>query len=295
MSQRLFLSLGVFVLACVVWRPGAAAQPYSVPHTRVVKLDSRTSGHHYVLYVSLPRGYAQHPHRRYPVIYTLDADFAFPIVTAVSTHFADRGNMPPVIVVGIAYPGGISDMDAYHRNRTRDYTPTHTLKGGYGPAVQKLSGGGPSFARFITTELFAYVHAHWRTDPSERTFVGHSFGGLFGAYMLLTRPGAFRNYVLVSPSLWYDDKTIFNVEAAYAKAHNDLPARVYIVIGSYENQKPPSHAMVDDARMLLSRIRARGYPHFDSALRVLDRETHNSVFPAGVTRGLRVLLDTHDQ
>ncbi|MBB6183465.1 alpha/beta hydrolase [Oleiagrimonas soli] len=271
------------------------AKPYALPNTRVVTLVSHVNGQRYVLYVSLPRDYVRHPDKRYPVVYTLDADYAFPIVTAVTTHFADRGNMPPVIVVGIAYPGGIGDLDAYRRNRTRDYTPTHTLRGGYGPAMQRLSGGGAAFRRFITDELFAYVQKHWRADPRDRTFVGHSFGGLFGAYVLLTRPEAFRNYVLVSPSLWYDDKTIFDVEATYAKTHKDLPARVYMVIGAYENQPPPSHAMVDDARELLRRIRAHGYEHFDGAVRVLDRETHNSVFPAGVTRGLRVLLDAHAQ
>jgi uncharacterized protein len=285
----------LFCLVALFAFHDANAKPFSLPNTRVVTLKSHVNGQTYTLYVSLPRGYARHPERRYPVVYTLDADYAFPIVSSVTTHFADRGNMPPVIVVSIAYPGGISDMDAYHRNRTRDYTPTHTLKGGYGPEIQKLSGGGPAFRRFITSELFPYVQKRWRADPADRTFVGHSFGGLFGAYVLLTQPSAFRNYVLVSPSLWYDDKTIFRLESAYAKKHKDLTARVYMVIGAYENQAPPSHAMIDDARALLKRIQSHGYAHFEGAVRVLDRETHNSVFPAGVTRGLRVLLDAHAQ
>jgi len=268
----------------------AQAHPFYVPNSKVVPLHSRTNGHDYVLYVSLPRDYANHPHKRYPVIYTLDADYAFPIVAAVTTHFGDRHDMPPVIVVSIAYPGGISDYDAYHRNRTRDYTPTHTLKGGYGPKIQELSGGGPAFRRFITHELFGYVELHWRADPDNRTFVGHSYGGLFGSYVMFTKPEAFRNYVLVSPSLWYDEKVAFRFEADYAKSHNDLPARVYFVIGSYENQPEHGRAMIDDARELLRRLRSRHYKHFEGVVRVLDRDTHNSVFPAGVTRGLRVVL-----
>ena len=284
--------IAVVVIVSFIGFHGASAHahPFQVPNSAVVPLHSTTNGHDYVLYVSLPRDYAKHPHKRYPVIYTLDADYAFPIVAAVTTHFADRHDMPPVIVVGIAYPGGISDYDAYHRNRTRDYTPTHTLKGGYGPAIQELSGGGPTFRKFITDELFAYVESHWRAESGNRTFVGHSYGGLFGSYVMLTRPEAFRNYVLVSPSLWYDEKVAFRFESDYAKSHRDLPARVYFVIGSYENQPEHGRTMIDDARELLRRIQSRHYRHFEGVVRVLDRDTHNSVFPGGVTRGLRVVL-----
>ncbi|MGA9827671.1 MAG: alpha/beta hydrolase-fold protein [Rhodanobacteraceae bacterium] len=268
----------------------AAAHPFVLPNTEVTTLTSRRNGHEYVLYISLPRDYATHPERRYPVIYTLDADYAFPLVTTICGHFADRGDVPALIVVGIAYPGGIADIDSYHRNRTRDYTPTHTLKGGYGRKIQTLSGGGPAFLKFITGELLPYVESHYRADPKNRTLVGHSYGGLFGTYVLLTQPKAFRNYVLVSPSLWYDDKVALRMEAAYARVHDDLPARVYFVVGSYENQPQHGRAMVDDMRELLNRLQRRGYPHFDGVGRVLDRETHNSIFPAGVTRGLRVVL-----
>lgn len=273
--------------------PSAAADPpaaFTIPDTRVLPVKSRGNGHDYVLYVSLPRDYARHPDRRYPVVYTLDADYAFPLVSSIARHFADRDDLPPVIVVGIAYPGGISSIDAYHRNRTRDYTPTHAEQGGYGPEIQKLSGGGPAFLRFITDEVFALVESRYRTDPADRTFVGHSYGGLFGTYVLLTRPQSFRNYILVSPSLWYDDKVALRMEAAYADQHDDLRARVYCVVGSFENQPERGRAMVDDIHALVGRIESRGYPDLEIAVRVLDGETHNSVFPAGVTRGLRAVL-----
>lgn len=48
--------------------------------------------------------------------------------------------------------------------------------------------------------------------------------------------------------------------------------------------------MLDDARTLLDRLKSHNYPGFEDSLRVMDRETHNSVFPGGVTRELRVLL-----
>lgn len=280
--------IGVLALAAPL--VAAAPKPFTLPHTQVVGLHSKADGQDYVLYVSLPRDYRADQDRLYPVVYTLDADYAFPIVASVLGHFADRGNLPPAIVVGIAYPGGISSMDSYHRNRTRDYTPTHTLEGGYSREIAQLSGGGPAFEKFITSELFPYVEKHYRADPGERTLVGHSFGGLFGTYILLTHPRAFRNYVIVSPSLWYDHKVAFKLERAYAKRHRDLRARAYFLVGSYENQPEHGRPMVDDMEALVAALEGRHYPHLEIAERVFDKETHNSVFPVAVTRGLRVLL-----
>ena len=165
-----------------------AAQAFVVPNSQVVTLHSQQDGEDYVLYVSLPRDYGKDPKHLYPVIYTLDADYSFALAANTTTHFTDRGNLPPVIVVSIGYPGGITSIDSYHMNRTRDYTPTHTLEGGYGPEFQKVSGGGPKFRDFVTQELIPYIGSHYQADPKYRTLVGHSYGGLFTTYMLLTRP-----------------------------------------------------------------------------------------------------------
>ncbi|HSX58880.1 MAG TPA: hypothetical protein VLF18_01655 [Tahibacter sp.] len=50
-------------------------------------------------------------------------------------------------------------------------------------------------------------------DLARASYVGHSYGGLSGAYLLATRPQAFARYMLIGPSLWYDGGVIFRLIA----------------------------------------------------------------------------------
>lgn len=280
------------VLTAVAWVSALAAQgdpgtmlpPYTVPRSEVRRLHSDSVGVDYLLYVSLPRSFSGGL-SRYPLIVTLDADYAFPLAHAVVEHFVDRGDLPEMIVVSIAYEGARDDLDLYRRDRTRDYTPTATLEGGYGPAFQRFSGGGPRFRAFIAHELLPFLDNTYRLTPGDRTFVGHSYGGLFGTYVLLTCPELFSRYVLVSPSLWYDDRVVFDLERVYAARHDSLPARVFLAVGERENSR-----MADDLATLERRLRAREYRGLVLGRRVFTEERHNGVFPAALTRGLRFVF-----
>jgi predicted alpha/beta superfamily hydrolase len=284
------LLVGPLALASTLRAQTAAADPpYTLPRTEVRRLHSDSVGLAYQLYVSLPRDYAA-SQRRYPLLVTLDADYAFPLAHAVVEHFVDRGDLPPMIVVSIAHAGARDDLQEYRRHRTRDYTPTHTLRGGYGPAMQRYSGGGANFRAFIAAELFPFLEAAYRLQPGDRTLVGHSYGGLFGTYVLLTRPELFSGYVLVSPSLWYDGKLAFRLERTYAAGHDRLAARVFLAVGAHENPPATRLAMVDDLAELERRLRARGYRELAHRSHVFPDETHNSVFTAALTRGLLYVL-----
>jgi predicted alpha/beta superfamily hydrolase len=278
------VSVAAAVLA-VGAAPAASATPpapYTFPRTEVHSIRAATNGQDYVLYVALPRNHGVG--RRFPAVYTLDADYAFAVARNVIEHFSDRGDLPEMIVVGISYPGGIEVLDDYRRNRSRDYTPSHTLEGGYGPAFQGLSGGGPCFRDALERDILPFVEARFPADPADRTLVGHSYGGLFATWVLLTRPELFRRYVAVSPSLWYDRQAIFEVERRTADGRRGATVDVFLGVGSLENR-----AMADDLRALSATLRGRGHPGLHVIEQVFDDETHNSVFPAAFTRGIRAV------
>lgn len=250
------------ILALVL--AAALAEPVTLPGTTTLHVKAQSNGVAYRIYVSLPRDYASST-QRYPVIYTLDADYSFAIAHNVVEHLADRDHLRWAIVIGVGYDGPAR----YRMNRTRDYTPTHTLKGGYGPEYQKHSGGGPRFRKFLAEELIPLVDRTYRTT-SERTLVGHSYGGLFSTWTMLTTD-LFTGYVIVSPSLWYDDDFILRVEGT-------PKARAYVAAGAIENP-----IMGRDARRLAKRLG----PH---KVEVLDDETHNSIFPSAFSRGIRFVM-----
>jgi hypothetical protein len=233
--------------------------------------------------VSLPKGYRDSS-RTYPTIYLLDADYSFAIARNVVEHLSDRGHLTQAIIVGIAYDG----PDAYRMNRTRDYTPTHSPTGGYGPEYQAVSGGGPGFREFIADDLIPFVEREYRAS-SRRVLVGHSYGGLFATWVAMTAPQLFAGYIIVSPSLWYDDGMIFDVEEREAAARRDLPVRMFLTVGSREINH--QHDMVADLRHFASVLEGRAYPGLALDWAVSDDETHNSVFPRALSDGLRFVLE----
>ncbi|HXI20747.1 MAG TPA: alpha/beta fold hydrolase [Gemmatimonadales bacterium] len=260
----------------------ATFPPVALPRTEVRRLQSRGVGVEYKLYVSLPRGYEENQ-RDYPVVLLLDADYSFALARNIVEHLSDRGDLPQAVLVGIAYGG----PEAYRKNRTRDYTPTFVPTGGYGPEYQAVSGGGPRFRDFIAHELVPFLDHAYRVS-TRRYLVGHSYGGLFATWVALTDPELFSGYVIVSPSLWYDDGLIFSLEEEVARRHPDWPARAYLIVGDREiNQQ---HNMVADLRRLATTLERRHYPGLQLRWEVAADETHNSIFPRGLSNGLRFVL-----
>lgn len=252
----------------------------TLPDTELHSLDSEETGVRYRLYVSLPEGYHERQ-ERFPVVYLLDADYSFAIARNVVEHLGDRDHLRELILVAVAY----EDRSRYRWDRTRDYTPKYWPTGGYSDGQQELSGGGPKFLRFLEHELVPWTDRTFRTIPAERGIVGHSYGGLFVAWATLTRPGLFPHAVAVSPSLWYAERYLLAYEAARAEELTDLPVRLYLVVGAREGSR--QRDMVGDLERLAAVLRQRPYPNLAVESRALPEETHNSVFPAALSFGLR--------
>jgi predicted alpha/beta superfamily hydrolase len=263
----------------------ARAEPYAVPNTQIIELSSKQTGADYQLFVALPSDYEK-SRKNYPVVYMLDADYSFALVRNVVQHFVEREDLPPMILVAIAYPGAATNRETYKKNRTRDYTPAHAPAGGYGAEYQKVSGGGPKFRSFIAGDLIPLIDRRFRTRPGDRTIIGHSYGGLFATYVLLTEPALFKRYIIVSPSLWYANRIALTMEQAAADSGIRPDARVFFGVGAME-----SSVMSDDLAELYRRLRNRHNPRLDMSMRIFDGERHNSVFPGAVTRGLLSVFD----
>lgn len=267
---------------------------YAIDDTEVRTIRSSVLGREYPVFVALPATYASQPDRRYPVVFVTDANYAFPLLRAISRRVGDHGKgLEDFILVGLAYANG----DTPEFSRRRDYTPTAD---GDKKAVSDMPGRKPAFGEaeryrvFLRDEVLPFVARHYRVDAARKTFAGHSYGGLLGAHMLLTEPAMFERYVLTSPSLWWDDKTMLKRAKAYVASHDTLPAQVFMAIGGYETVKPGSGNpryyrsmdMVADMRAFETTLKSRRYANFSIASTVLADEDHLTVFPAALTRAL---------
>lgn len=264
---------------------GASAKPFAIPDTEVRAMHSMLTGADYELFIATPSGYGKSG-KTYPVVYMLDADYSFALVRNVVQHLVERADLPPMILVAIAYPGAASSRDIYKMNRTRDYTPAYAPDGRHGAEHQKVSGRAEKFRAFIAKELVPNLERWYRADPADRTIIGHSYGGLFATYVLLTEPALFKRYIIVSPSLWYSNRIAFTMEEQAAANGPRPTARVYLSVGELEDSTMPN-----DLTALFKKLKSRGNPNLSLTLRIFEGERHNSVFPAAVTRGLLTVFD----
>ncbi|GLR51816.1 hypothetical protein KYK30_21915 [Shinella yambaruensis] len=119
---------------------------------------------------------------------------------------------------------------------------------------------------------------------------------MLGAQILFTEPGLFSGYILGSPSLWYDKRHAFKLEAGYAAQNRDLPAKVYLYVGAYEALRKGDRRynrtvdLVADNRALEAVLQSRKYPSLQLKSVVLDDDDHLTVAPRGFTQGLKYLF-----
>jgi predicted alpha/beta superfamily hydrolase len=277
-------------------RPDVAVQrgdglPYEVSDSEVWDVPAPASQRGYQVFVALPPSYRTQPERRYPVIYVTDADYAFPLLKQIGRRLNVEGPIiEEFILVGLSYAKGEGGMES----RRRDYTPT--ANGPTGSPKGAVHGQARAYQTYLRDQVLPFIAQRYRTDEKQRIFLGHSYGSLLGMQILLSEPALFDGYVLGSPSFWYDDHYMVKQARAYATSHDDLPARVYMYIGEYEETRPgdarfsKSANMVTDTRDMDQILRSRGYPSLRLQTEVLNDEDHVSVAPRGFTHGLKYLL-----
>jgi hypothetical protein len=223
-----------------------------------------------------------------PLVFTLDADYQFPIVASHVRHLAERGQAPDAVVASIAYAGP-RNHEHYRFNRSRDDTPVRGTSG-YGAAADAATGGGEAFSKVIANELLPAIAAECGPLSDLRLFIGHSFGGLFGAWICGERPELFNRFVLVSPSLWFGDRYVPKRAADPKRYRPDSAMRMFIGVGALEEQPQNGRPMVSDAEAFASTLREIAGARAEVECRVFAGETHASIFPAAFSAGLRAVL-----
>ncbi|MEP1096384.1 MAG: alpha/beta hydrolase-fold protein [Cyclobacteriaceae bacterium] len=201
---------------------------FELAHTQVIPIKDNQADRQYELYVKLPEGYSENDTIEYPVIYYTDAVWHIEILSAATEFLIED-----VILVGISWQKDnneeLVNEIGEHVSRYRDYSiqkssnPEHQAKFQRGQASKHLT--------FIRTDVITYVENNYRTDPNNRSYFGYSMGGKFGAYILLSQPETFKNYILGSPGLNIPAFADLN-----AKATNDLNANVFISYGDLEKE-----------------------------------------------------------
>jgi predicted alpha/beta superfamily hydrolase len=240
----------------------------------------------YQISIALPDNYAK-LEKHYPVVYMLDSNGMFGMVTEIARFLRLMTETPELLLVGIGYP--VSNFDDTLAIRTRDYTPSVSQKDyeiirSAFPVAPPYAGSGeaPKFFQFITENLMPMIDSSYRTLPKSNILLGDSLAGLFCLYSLFRQPEVFKTYVVGSPSIWWDNNLILKIENEYASKHKNLVANVLMYVGLDED--PTS---ISDFYKLNGSLQGRKYESLNLVTHGFENETHVSVIPAFVSRGLR--------
>lgn len=165
---------------------------------------------------------AKDPNRKrekYPVVYLLDGDYNFVSFVGMLKLYSEMNDtkiLPEMIVVGIP------NID--FKSRIMDFSPTTA-------GNPEKYGGGNKFLKFMQTELFPYIEQNY-SGSQNRTFVGHSFGGLAVMNALTTKPEMFNNYLMIDGSLSFDDELFLNNPKYSLKGKDLKDKNLYIALAN---------------------------------------------------------------
>ena len=281
----------VFVFPAVVFSQAQPNTTFSPVVKGLVLQDveysefhSKFTGHDYHVYVSLPASYRQGD-RRYPVLYVPDHEIAFLAMNITK----DILTSPPAAVeefILVGVPLKSETLADWSRKRTFDFTPTEveaknkSLSQSLGGEVH--TGGASMFLRTLKEELIPYIESKYRAN-SDRGLAGYSAGGLFAAYVWLNDSNTFSRYLVGSSGDW-DNGVLLKTEAALAKSGKTLHGRVFISVGSDEEDED-----VGAFKNLTTAITSHAYPNLRLESHVFESTDHRSGALGAFFSGLKFL------
>jgi predicted alpha/beta superfamily hydrolase len=206
--------------------------------------------------ILLPDTYKAGSADKYEVIYITDGEWAMDPFSFVYKFAKGENFVPPAIIVAV--PNKYTNKA---NQRDRDFLPVHVSQ----PAI---SGGAANFLSFFKDELIPYID---KTYPSNGTnsLYGHSYGGIFVLYALLSEPKLFGTYYATDPPFGYNDDYL--IKMAAQKLENLPPDKILWLAGNDLTYKGQGIDRLDS----VLRIKAPANLHWKMV--TYPNETHNSV------------------
>ena len=246
-------------------------------NTIVKKFHSSIVEDDFYIYISIPDEY-DNSSESYPVLYLLEGDVAFGMGAGIARYLQLGNDIPKLIIVGIGY-GELKASDG--NMRRRDYTISSV-------PYSSNTGGAPKFRTFLKEELIPYIDGNFRTEKNDRTLYGYSLSGLFAVYSLFTEPDLFNRYIIGSPHLSWDSYRIFDVQAGAFEKFTDINARIFISVGSKEDEDK-YFTPIDE---LVTLLEEKAFDNLVMETKVFDGGTHLLCPPEVLSYGLVSVYST---
>ena len=223
-TNKLFVTILLFLIYGTV----SAQIQEDNPRAMNAVINSEILNEERDLIIYLPDDYYS-SENQYPVLYLLDGRTHFHHATGAVNFLSGYDKIPHMIVVSII-----------NLDRNRDFSPVHDES-------IPTSGGAEKFLGFVSEELIPKLDKDYRTSGFN-VLMGHSFGGTFAVYSLLTKPDVFDAYIAVSPYLLYADNYLVKESAVSLKPYKKNRKYFYMTVGDEPNYFDPLEAFSSSLR-----------------------------------------------
>lgn len=226
-----------------------------------------------ILNIYLPTYYNPDSAQLYPVIYLLDGsmDEDFLHISGIIQFgsYSWINLFPECIVVGI------SNIDRKH-----DFTFPTSIK--EDELEFPTTGGSEDFIQCLAREIQPLIEAKYRCGE-ERILIGQSLGGLLATEILFKNPDLFSHYLIVSPSLWWDEESLLEAEITQEVTRK----KVCIAVGAEGSN------MIGSAAKLNEKLQSYITDADALAFIFMPEHDHGDILHLAAYRGLTALFKTN--
>ncbi|MBN8789477.1 MAG: alpha/beta hydrolase [Terrimonas sp.] len=283
----MILRISIAILFLQIIFSATAQQPFTIGAKYSIPSQALKETREYYVYLPPEYNSNEYAPAKYPVIYLLDGESSFHYFTGLQQSLSKGpyAYMPNAIVVGIV-----------NTQRTRDLTPTDAGRTAFYDKSQTMfkgGGGNHHFIQFLTAELRMHIDSVYRTS-GYNTIVGHSFGGLTAANLLLNYTTLFNAYIMIDPSLWWDDGIMLRQADSVLAKKDFRQANIYVAMAHKEII--PQDTTTDMERSILSfetLLKKHSPKKLRWSFQYYPGEDHGTIAVPAAYNGLRFIFDGH--
>ena len=216
-----------------------------------------------ILNIYLPQGYSTDSiQKHYPVIYVLDGTITEDFLHIVG--IVQFGSYPWVNIIQESIVVGIANTD-----RKRDFTFTPKNE-----AYKKefpTSGGSQKFIECLEKEIQPIIEQNFRVTEN-KTIIGQSLGGLLATEILLKKPDLFDQYIIISPSLWWDDESLLDFNPTQCQSKKSI----YVAVGK------EGKIMEGEAKAIYKKLLKHSDKYSDVYFEMYKNQDHGNILHLAV-------------
>lgn len=256
----------------------AAGKPSPIVIGQSFTLRSRVLGKPRKVNIYVPPSYAR-GEKRYPVLYVLDGGEAqdFHHISGLAQLSTVSGTTAEMIVVGIETRDRPSELTSASKDpRYVAEWPTH--------------GASADFRRHVAEEVIPFVESRFRTS-GDTALMGESLAGLFVVETFLRQPTLFDHYIAISPSLWWDSRSLSREAGALLARHDEAKRTLFLTIADERG------TMQDGMDRLVAALRASAPRGLTWTYEPRPEETHASIYHGAALDAVRRIwgIDTRQE